>query len=466
MTDPRPLRTLLTRPAIALVMIPLAIVGWIVASALTGDRPDDRAEEDVDSIARELLGVGRGDAAWEVLSDLVRPDAEAYWLLSRAALQLGETDWAESSLAEARSLGLPDDPMRAEPSPYVGSSSCVECHGAISREQGASRHARSLGSPSDLDPGAIPDDAIPDPESPEVFHRFLRDDDGLTIETEAGGERFRAVVAHLMGSGNHGITPVGIGPGGNVVELRLSHYGDEVGWDLTTGHPEDPGLPIGYLGRLLGEDEQRACLGCHTTPRPRDPPPSFDPPIADGGIRCERCHGPAGNHVAAIRQGLSEPAIARPKMATAEQVVHLCGDCHRPPNRGPQPESSDPNLVRFQAETFVRSACFAEAPPSSKFDCVSCHDPHHSGVTDVRQHEAVCLSCHSGGPAASPPMLAESPEHGAIALCPIDREQGCISCHMPRRESSMRHTRFTDHHIRVHPDLDAIIADPAGASTE
>jgi hypothetical protein len=76
---------------------------------------------------------------------------------------------------------------------------------------------------------------------------------------------------------------------------------------------------------------------------------------------------------------------------------------------------------------------------------VSCHDPHRNLEHDPRHYEAACLSCHPG-------PAADSPGPGGQAPCPVNPTRGCIDCHMPRRPSTMQHTEFTDHHIRVPSD--------------
>ncbi|WP_169972984.1 tetratricopeptide repeat protein [Tautonia rosea] len=412
-------------------------------------------------MARSLLEQGQGELAWETLAARVRPDAEAHWLLSRAALQRGDLQTAESALSEARTLGFDDDPMRVEPAVYVGSDRCVSCHGEIGRDQQTSHHASTFTGVADLDQLPIPDEPLADPEDPEVIHSFRRDGDQIIVETSVADERFELVLSHLMGSGHHGFTPVGIDRFGNVVELRLSHYAGDVGWDLTTGHLPRPGFPSEFLGRPLPEHEQQSCLNCHTTHlQTNSSPPQFT--VLEGGVRCERCHGPGGNHLAAVEGGFSEPAIVRPRLGSANQVVNLCADCHRASESGPQDESSNPFLVRFQATTFVRSACYTQSPTSAKFDCVSCHNPHRNVETNPTHYDTVCLSCHSDSRSNDFARASRQPQDLASTLfCPIETTQSCVTCHMPPRESSMRHTRFTDHHIRVQADLEGLdLTDP------
>lgn len=443
------------RPArwpIALLVLALAgLGGW--AWTMVGAGGDGRIEvPDGGGIARarDLLDSGRAEEARDLLGAIREPDGESLWLLSRAELQLGRVDEASAALSRAGGLGFVEDPMRVEPSPFVGAGRCAECHSEIVRAQQSSHHALTLRDASDPEELPLPDGPIADPEAPGVSHRIGREGGALTVETEAAGEEFRAVIDRLIGSGRHASTPVGTDEQGRPRELRISHYAGGVGWDLTTGHPEDPGVPDGFLGRPLERDEQERCLDCHAT-NYREILAGSGPTLGDRGIGCERCHGPAGNHLLAVDLGFPSPAIARPKRATAGQVVGLCGDCHKPQDSGPSMfDSSEPMFVRFQAATLVRSPCYSKSPASAKFDCVSCHDPHRDAETDPRPYEVACLSCHAGpsGPPVEPAL-----DPASQVPCPVDPLQGCVDCHMPKRPSSMRHTRFTDHHIRIQRDL-------------
>ena len=231
--------------------------------------------------------------------------------------------------------------MAPEPAPYVGAARCAGCHPAIHRAEQGSRHARTFLAGADLGRLALPEHPIADPARPGAFHTIRRDGDRLRVESVIEGKTLRALVDYAFGSGDRGMTLVGRDEGGQSRELRLSRYANGSIWDLTTGHDPHPRLASDLLGRPLDAAEMRLCLDCHTT---RVPPAGrrSGPEAADRGIGCERCHGPGGNHVAAVASGFPEPAIARPRLASSERVVALCGGCHSP--RDPSTSLSDPEL--------------------------------------------------------------------------------------------------------------------------
>ena len=98
-----------------------------------------------------------------------------------------------------------------EPSPFVGSRKCAECHPSDYRaEQRASPHARTLYVGSALKDVPLPARPVPDPLAPRIHHRFSRKAaDRIEMETRGeDGQVARAVVAYAVGSGEHGITMV------------------------------------------------------------------------------------------------------------------------------------------------------------------------------------------------------------------------------------------------------------------
>ena len=371
-------------------------------------------------LARHRLALGQPARARTALGTL--DDPEARWLLSRADLQEGKP--SEDRRNPSR------DPLAREPAPFVGKASCAPCHGAIARRQSQSHHARTFWAGAALAELPLPAGPIADPADSRVVHSLHRDRDGTRIETTAGSQTYRAVLAYAFGSGDRGLTPVGRDEAGNWCELRMSHYADGPVWDVTTGHSRTPDVASEWLGKTLREDELRQCVDCPTT-APRAARDDAGRWAHDRGIGCERCHGPGGNHLKAVAAELADLAIARPKLAHGEPIVRLCGQCHSPKGRTVSP--SDPGSIRFQATTLTWSRCYSRS--EAQLDCVTCHDPHRNAETAHVFYEKKCLGCH-GSPATT--------------RCPVNSSSDCITCHMPARRGAVPHATFTDHHIRIH----------------
>jgi tetratricopeptide (TPR) repeat protein len=423
-------------------------------------------------LARALLRVGRPGEAKDQLRIVLAesPDPEAYWLLSRAELQ--QKDWSAARADAERSGTFRQlNPMLHDPSPYVGSASCAGCHPGESQAQQASRHARTFFRGSELGGLELPEANVPDPFDAKVVHALHRDADGsIRQQTRAGGRAFDAVIQYAFGSGDRGLTLVGRDPAGRAHELRLSSYPDAHGegsgakpagrWDVTSGHPRNPSGSEGFLGQPLTEDLVRRCLSCHVT-NPKAVVDRAGPCASDRGIGCERCHGPAGNHLLAVEGKLVEtdPAIARPALASGARIVKLCAECHSP--RGLPVNPEDRSAVRFQGTTLTWSRCFTES--DDKLDCITCHDPHKNASTSTAHYESRCLECHSPDVGRSSPAgkagadrprsrLRASRDASTRTTCPVNPSTGCIACHMPAVEDVVPHSSFTDHFIRVHRD--------------
>lgn len=426
-------------------------------SALNADRGLAGAVRTPDEarklLARALLKTGKPAEAKGQIDAVLRsgPDAEASWLLSRAALQLGDEGTAAAALADSGRFG-PDHPEAFEPAPYVGAARCAECHAEIHQSQQNSHHARTFLRAEELPESELPRGPVADPHLAGVAHALERRGAEVEAIATTGGKTLRALVRYVLGSGNHARTLVGVDrEDGATRELRLSHFSRASSWDLTTGHVPHPEDPHGALGMRQSEDSLRACLNCHTT-NFRATLDRTGPESLDRGIGCERCHGPGGNHVAAVTSGFPDPAIGRPRLASHSVVTNLCGQCHGVGDRKIPPDQ-EKFLLRFQATTLPRSRCATAT--KGAIGCVTCHDPHENAETSAASYEAKCLACHGpeGAETSKPSRRSHAailPEGARRVACPVDAKQGCIGCHMPSRDGTMPHSPFTDHRIRIH----------------
>jgi hypothetical protein len=411
-------------------------------------------------VARLLMETSRPAEARDLLRPLVdggATDREAAWLLSRAALQLGLGDAADAMLGHAAGFGR--DGSSPEPSPFVGSRKCAECHrNAYRAAQGANNpHALTIHLGSGLKDIPLPDRPLPDPLEPRMRHQFTReDDDRIRLETrDAQGHVARAVVAYALGSGEHGITMLSRDePTGTARELRVSFYASDRSWHLTKGVETIPHVPDEFIGLALSRKAMRQCLHCHTTwfrAALPDPATPGGPEALDRGIGCERCHGPGLNHIKAVEAGYAESAIGVTRESPPRRLLKSCEECHASTG---SVEPSDPEFTRVQGTTLKFSRCFTGS--GGAIHCATCHDPHRGLDTTAARYEAKCLGCHAA-PAAT------SPRSRGPGACPVNPDSGCIACHMPKVQDPAFHTRFTDHHIRAHrgdgPDRRGSITD-------
>lgn len=327
---------------------------------------------------------------------------------------------------------------------YVGSRSCGECHPGASAAHHFSGHAQTFRLA-----GSIPlarrldGESFPDPEQPEVGWSLSLRDGELAAERSEGGEVARQVLEYALGSGRHAITFVTrLDPDPDRLrlrEFRLSYFAHDDRLDITPGqlaaYP-DPAAVTHGLGRDFPTGLSQTCLGCHATRMSARGDDRFDPATAMLNVDCERCHGPAGDHLAAARRGEADLRMPfGPGRRTAGEQLRLCGECHRLAENVPpaQLRADNPGLVRFQPVGLAQSACYTRS--AGALSCTTCHDPHARTSRDRAAYEAACLSCH------------DDPRAGE-AVCPDDPREGCLDCHMPAVEAA-RGMHFTDHWIRI-----------------
>jgi len=413
----------------------------------------------INMAARLLMETGRASEARDLLESCVNSRVfadwpasgkEAAWLMTRAALQLGADDTANTMLELAGDFGK-SVAARIEPSPFVGSGRCGECHRSIYLgQQGHSRHAQTLRFGTDLKDVPLPKGPVADEAVAGITHSFQRKNDHeIALESRDELHACRAIVDYAVGSGRHGITMLARDEDGIERELRISYIGRDGSWRQTRGIEFAPQHAGDLIGVGLGPENVNRCLSCHSTwfrsvgPLHAGPRP---PEGEDRGIGCERCHGPGLNHVKAAETGFAELAIALTAHTPPRAQLDSCVECHAEDGTVPR---SDPEFTRFQGTTFLFSRCFVAS--KDRFSCTTCHNPHQALETNSTRYEAKCLNCHAAtrrdGTSANSP---EGPVAARAKACPVNPSTKCISCHMPKVDDPSRHARFTDHHIRVH----------------
>jgi hypothetical protein len=157
------------------------------------------------------------------------------------------------------------------------------------------------------------------------------------------------------------------------------------------------------------------------------------------GSDCERCHGPAAEHVQFHQENPTvkdSHFITSIKSLTRQQKLDLCGSCHsgndldvqrslfgfRPgdtlsdfyfPRFG---SGSDPDVHGKQMQLLQSSKCFQQ----STMTCMTCHDTHKQEVNKQDVFISKCMTCHQTSLHAVQMKIAD---------------KNCIDCHMPLQAS-------------------------------
>ncbi len=400
-------------------------------------------------LARGLLKLGRPAEAMAPLQAIRASngvDPETDWLLSRALLTSGRSAEAIDLLSSAGGYraGHPGEP---EPSPYVGETRCAACHASIAKSYDRSRHALTFHQGADLLTLPRPDKPLIDPDDPKATHTITESNGKLTAVTKVKDQAFHLVIDYAFGLRDRYVTMIGKGDDHKARALRLSYYHTKegTGWGRTAGDVGDDDPIETIRGAAIDvRDGVVRCLYCHTTDSRefRDPPASANrgPEAADKGIGCERCHGPGANHLAAVKAGWVDKAIANVGAASGEAATGQCAQCHVTGVRSEiEANPEDPRYVRSTAVTLALSRCYTQS--NGAMSCLTCHDPHQDDVHEPALHEAKCLTCHGDSKTTSPVVKA--------AVCKVNPRSDCLGCHMPKVPVPTLRTSLTDHYIRI-----------------
>jgi hypothetical protein len=222
-------------------------------------------------------------------------------------------------------------------------------------------------------------------------------------------------------------------------ESLVSFYNEISGLDLTMGAQSvKPQSLMAAIGRQLSKNEAVSCFGCHSTGAVGGSRLHLDKLVP--GVRCEACHGPGTDHVAAGKAGQPNAAlIFNPGRLGADELSQeFCASCHRGNEEFSSLKGMEINNVRFQPYRIFHSKCYSD---DRRIGCTACHNPHEAVKQDAAYYDAKCMSCHESSAAS------RNGEQSAPA-CKVGTKD-CSSCHMPKTALPGAHFRFTDHYIRI-----------------
>lgn len=322
-----------------------------------------------------------------------------------------------------------------------GADRCILCH--RSEVEG---YARSAMADSLRRSGNEPDGSV---ITEETRITASNGKNGYWQRLESGGQTTQYRIDYVIGSGNHAAGYL-LDLSGHLFQSPIAYYKSRKSYDLAPGFE---GLRNPDFTRPVTE----GCLFCHSgtaLPVPGTRNQYHTPPFSAESITCERCHGPAQEHLEDPRAG----TIVNPAKLEPVARDSICEQCHllgvgRTLNPGKRfsdfqpgepledvfttyhlalPAGTDAGKFKVisHVEQLRRSMCSRMS--GRRMWCGTCHDPHETPVNPVEYFRNKCLSCHT---AAFPTSHA-------------DRNSNCIGCHMPRRNAKDGgHTVFTDHRI-------------------
>ncbi len=206
------------------------------------------------------------------------------------------------------------------------------------------------------------------------------------------------------------------------------------------------------------------CLTCHEGPEVNDvfhtahaQPNDARTPFGKGGLQCEACHGPGGNHAKRVKKGESRPSMIK-FGRTADTPVGvqnaMCLGCHEQTavanwHMGPH----DVNSVSCAAchdSHKAKDAVLARATQPEV--CYTCHVAERSQFQKVyahpvRQGKLACSDCHAPHGTVAQKQLVRATVNDTCYECHAEKRgpmlwehqpvtEDCSTCHAPHGSSN------------------------------
>ncbi len=398
---------------------------------------------------------------------------------------------ASANFVAAARAAAPDFPKNTGPEAgFHGAGSCAECHASIAESYGHIAMGRSLHPPA-------ADNIIEDYED---NNEFFHEKSGIYYRMTHEGDKFfqtsfqkgpegstinekKVEVTYVLGSGNNSRSYIHRNVDGQIYQLPVAWYTDAGKWGMSPGY--DSENQINFSRRVTYD-----CLFCHAA-YPDVPAGADQGNFAESAffpehleaIDCERCHGPAQEHVTLARGGAAVDAvrdsIVNPANLSHQLQMEVCMQCHLETTSGKLPHSvhtvdkgvfgyrpgeplvdyryafdhppgtghDDKFEIAGQAYRLMMSPCYTES--EGRMTCTTCHDPHRIPKDKITAAIQSCMECHK--PA----------DCGERVELRIPVQDNCIQCHMPqRRTDDVVNVVMTDHFIQRRPPPPEVLLGP------
>jgi len=334
---------------------------------------------------------------------------------------------------------------------FAGIQTCMECHPAITQSHQKTPHYHTSSSDFSQVKGSFDSGSnvlvlnervriVMVKENSTLFQKGFVDN----VEVE------RKPFDITIGSGRKGQSYL-YWQNNSLFQLPVSYYAPRNTWS------NSPGYPVDQL--VFNRSIPSRCLECHSTyfriGKSVGSTETFYPDQALLGVQCERCHGPAADHVAFHRKHPAdiEPRhIVNPANLSRQQKLDNCALCHSGLRDNIMPSFSF--LVGDKLEDFsypgspadsaatldvhgnqygllTASKCFKQ----SEMDCSSCHNVHARETNQLKLFSTRCMSCHPEGTQ----RYCKQPGQAGL-----DLKMNCIDCHMPSLPSRQVFLRTSD----------------------
>ena len=303
----------------------------------------------------------------------------------------------------------------------------------------------------------------------QAFRAEIGPGQGWVLERTAAkdgvSKEIRYPIAHVMGGKNayYFLTQM---PKGRLQVLPVAYDVHKQTWYDTAASgvrhfPDRHDEALPWTDRLFTFNT--TCFDCHVSQLATNydlATDTYHTTWREAGISCESCHGPGGEHIRAMEEGVKghtskDIKIVRTLEFSHEQMNDMCATCHAKM----VPLSTDfiagdrfydhYDLITLEHPDFYpdgrdlgenytfTSWSMSPCLKSGKLDCSQCHTPSGRPKYEGKLANQSCLPCHAT-------IAQNSAAHSHHKLGGAG--DSCIACHMPMSQfaAMMR----TDHSMR------------------
>jgi hypothetical protein len=333
---------------------------------------------------------------------------------------------------------------------YANPQTCVSCHKDIYNSY---THTAHFHTSSAVDGNKLPT------ESMAKSHTFIFNDslkitidkrpDGVYQTAWFRGKQIRSERFDVAFGANQKAQTYGYWKGNRLNELPLSFYKEINDWANSPGFPPN----LVYYDRMIVSH----CFECHGTYLEKNFVQTGSLSVAEEynkgsimyGIDCQRCHGPAAQHV---QYHLDNPTEKKAKYITPynslsrQLKVDMCAVCHGGNDLKVEKSTfkyvpgdklanfydppfayvnNDPDVHGNQAKLLEMSKCYLN---STNLTCTTCHNTHQTEKLTGAMLAQKCMECHKEQTHNFCKMAAKLGD--AIST-------RCGDCHMPSLPSKL-----------------------------
>jgi hypothetical protein len=333
---------------------------------------------------------------------------------------------------------------RKAATPFAGSESCKSCHKAIYEDHLKTfHHLTSLPANASTINGSFDDGKNRFYFNPSLYIAAEKRDSGFyQVAYQDGREKVSRKFDFVIGSGKRGQTFL-YWKDNYLFQLPLTWFTATNEWTNSPGYSNKAQFNRPITIR---------CLECHSTyfqetTSPQSKADEFGRSGILLGVECEKCHGPASEHVTFHQQHQQDTtghAIINPAIFSRSQQLDMCRVCHGGRLSKTKPSFSftagdtlaayfnldsvktniaDMDVHGNQYGMMSASKCFK----GSGMTCLTCHDPHKNESTKLLSFASKCMTCHAEATNKQCKLSHQLSKNFLM--------QNCIDCHMPEEPS-------------------------------